>query len=164
MPSATNAPIADNIQIVLEPAGVFPPGVAGHPMAIPGGRYGLPPVIPNQHRIAHDERDVETTPVTFNRYGSYWGTQLISGQMAIPRNWQRLSSLYRRAGWTNVVVPIEPGKVGGGVMPSGYPARGPAPSQVQLAFAQTAGAQPGYPGGPGQKVTGIPFSNPGTGA
>jgi hypothetical protein len=160
-----NCPTSENIQITNLPAELYQSVQgAGQPMSSPGGRNGLPPVIPNSHRIATDQRDIETEPVTFNRYGVYWGTQLISGQMAIPRNWQRLSSLIRRAGWTNVVVPIEPGKMMGGVMPAGFPARGPSPSQVQLAFNSTAGNQPSYPGGPGQMVNGIPFSNPGTGA
>jgi hypothetical protein len=155
---------SENRQSVVFPSGTYPPGVVGHPMAIPGGRLNAPIEVPNSHRIATRENDIETTPVTFNRNGVYWGTQLISGQMAIPRNWQRLSSVVRRAGWTNVVVPIEPGKMIGGMMGAGFPARGPSPSQVQLAFNQTAGNQPSYPGGPAQMVNGIPFLNPGTGA
>jgi hypothetical protein len=148
------------MQIVNLPAGVFPPGmVRNRPM---GSMH--PSEVTNPHRIATRENDIETTPVTFNKYGVYWGTQLISGQMAIPRNWQRLSSVVRAAGWRNVIIPIEPGKMMGGLMPNGFPGRGPSPSQVQLAFNQTAGAQPSYPGGPGQMVNGIPFSNPGTGA
>lgn len=158
------SPLADNVEQIDPTQWVSrQPGVVGHSMAR-GGRAGLPFVVPNSHRIAHDERDVETTPVTFNRFPNLdWRVQLIAGFTAIPRNWLRISSWYRKAGWTNVVVPAEPGKVGGGLMVAGFPIRGPAPSQWSQAFNATAGAQPQYPGGPGQRVN-APLINPGTGA
>lgn len=165
MPSAVNSPLSDATQVnSLNPVTVYPPGVTGHPMAIPGGRLNAPPLVPNSHRIATDQRDVETTPVTFNRAAVQWPVQMIAGFTAIPKNWSRLASVFRNSGWTNYIIPIEPGKVMGGLMPGGIVPRGPAPSQVQMAFNSTAGSQPSYPGGPSQMVNGVPFNNPGTGA
>lgn len=140
-----------------------PPGPNPQRPMARDGRMGMAFEVPNPH-VLRGEADMETTPVTFNRYGDYWGTQLRSGFIPIERNWLRLSSVYRRAGWLNYIIPIEPGKMHGGVMAGGYVPRGPAPSQVQMAFNNSAGAQPNYPGGPGQKVVGVSFSNPGTGA
>jgi len=158
-----NEALSEMTQTVIDPYAIYPPGVEGQPMAFRQGvgRFEAP----NPH-ILRGEMDMEVTPVTFNKYATdqTHQVQLFSGYMAIPRNYQRLSSQYRRAGWLGAVIPIEPGRMHGGQMAGGFAPKGPAPSQVQLAFNATAGNQPNYPGGPGQKIIGVTFSNPGTGA
>jgi hypothetical protein len=131
----------------------FPNG-GGRPMAVYIGR------TPNPH-VLYGEDDMMNAPTTFARIATRWGdVQLSNG-------WDRTNygnrTPYKGMGYLNVVQPNVPGQTRQfGQSTADFPMRGSAPSQWDQYVAMTAGAQPDYPGGPGQAMGTI--FNPGSGA
>lgn len=132
---------------------------AHEPMQSYNGHVG-----PNPHMLAPNRgQEYDTTPITFNRFGTRWGDVQLKNGLANGVGSGRIYG-YRGEGWLDVVVPVWPGqtRLMGGTSPGYYPARGGAPSQYQQMIDQTAGSQPMYPGGPGYAV-GQSLYNPGSG-
>jgi hypothetical protein len=106
-------------------------------------------------------RDIDETPIIFTRFATRWGdVQLKNGLangVASGKIWG-----YRGEGWYDMVVPQVPGQSRlFSRRTSDFVIRGPAPSQWQAAYNNTAGSQPAYPGGPGQ-VMGSSLTSPST--
>jgi hypothetical protein len=95
-------------------------------------------------------RDIDGSPITFNRFGTRWGDVQLKNGLANGVASGKIFG-YRGEGWYDVVVPTIPGQTRlFGKNPNDFVARGPAPSQWQNNYNMTAGSQPQYPGGPGQ--------------
>jgi hypothetical protein len=117
----------------------------------------------NPHIAGPYARDMDYSPIIYNLFGTRWGDVQLKNGLANGVASGRINS-YRGEGWYDVIVPVVPGQTRqyGGGLPGNYPAKGPAPSQVQSAFDMNAGSQPSYPGGPGQAM-GVYLINPGSG-
>lgn len=109
------------------------------------------------------DQEYDATPIVFNRFATRWGDMQLKNGLANGVASGKIWG-YRGEGWYDNVVPTIPGQTRliGGNHPGFFPAKGPAPSQWQNAYNQTAGSQPQYPGGPGQ-VLSNQLDNPGTG-
>lgn len=103
--------------------------------------------VPNPH-ILYGQNDIETAPVTFNRYGTRWGdVQLKNGWW--DTDWGRRNTA-KGAHFMAAITPTIPGQTRlSGTQPANFPMRGPAPSQWDYHVNSTVGSQPNYPGGPG---------------
>jgi hypothetical protein len=95
-------------------------------------------------------RDIDGTPITFNRFGTRWGDVQLKNGLANGVASGKIYG-YRGEGWYDNVVPTIPGQTRLiGRTPGAFVARGPAPSQWQNNVNAGPGSQPQYPGGPGQ--------------
>lgn len=119
---------------------------------------GQPNIFPGPYA-----RDYDHTPIIFNRFGTRWGDIQLKNGLANGAAQGKIFG-YPGEGWFDVVVPQIPGQSRqyGGRLPGNYVAKGGSPSQWQNYVNATAGAQPSYPGGPGQ-VLGSQLYNPGAG-
>jgi hypothetical protein len=98
-------------------------------------------------------RDIDSSPITFNRFGTRWGDVQLKNGLANGVASGKIYG-YRGEGWYDVVVPTIPGQTRVfGRRPAGFVPRGGAPSQWQNAYNATAGSQPQYPAGPGSVLS-----------
>jgi hypothetical protein len=139
-----------------------PMGSYNNTVSVMVDQTGQPNLIPGP--LA---RDYDHTPIIFQRLATRWGDLQLKNGLANGVGSGKIWG-YRGEGWADMVVPVIPGQMRQiGVLPSSYPIKGPAPSQVQNAYQSTAGQQPMYPGGPGQMYnTGagpVTIVNPGSG-
>jgi hypothetical protein len=99
-------------------------------------------------------RDIDGTPITFNRFGTRWGDMQLKNGLANGVASGKIWG-YRGEGWYDVVVPTIPGQTRQiGKTPNTFVPRGGAPSQWQNYVQSGPGSQPDYPGGPGQVMGG----------
>jgi hypothetical protein len=143
----------------IDPVQINPTPTALRPM---GSYNGSVTYNPNIGPPGPYARDIDNTPIIFNRFGTRWGDiQLKNGLangVASGKIWG-----YRGEGWYDLITPTIPGQTRQyGKNFADFVPKGPAPSQWQNFYNQTAGSQPMYPGGPGQIASPLLY-NPGSG-